>query len=1021
MASDTRPPCFDRCAQPPGQHRRRNWPSRAGLAGLMLTAAWPGAAAAAIFDVTTTADSGPGSLRAAVSAAGSGDTVRFLTGGTITLASELPIITKNLTIDGNGFNPAISGAGSFRPFIIGDAGTTGSTYSVTIANLSIVNAVAQGGTGYSSGAGAGLGGAVFVSSNGQLTLANVAIANTRAIGGSWAANPGEAAGGGGMGGSTPFAVTPGGGGGLLVGSNGSPSTGNGGGPNGGAASTIPSGSTAPANAGAGGFGSGGGGAAADNSAATGGAGGFGGGGGASNNGGGNSRAGNGGFGGGGGSAGHSGTFTATGGSGGYGGGGGGAYSSSGTAIAGLGGFGGGNGTPGVDANGLGGGGGLGAGGAIFVQNGGTLTIQGNTSQSGGTATGGTGNTASNGGQAAGAGLFLQGSGTMAFAPALGATVTIANAISDETGFLAAHPGYTPPAGFVAGSWGLAMNGQGTLVLNGASTLGSPLTINAGTVVVNGSITDPIVNAGGTLAGTGTVDATTVNSGGTLAPGAVGGIGTLTINGNLVFNAGSIYAVAVTPSAASSTTVNGSASLTGGTVQAIFAPGSYVARRYGILHASSGLTGTFAGLAGLPAGFSAQLSYTANDVSLDLTAIIGALSPGGLSDNQRHVADALNAYFNDGGALPPGFIPLFGLTGANLANALSQSSGEAATGAQQGAFDMMNSFLGLMTEPSIEGRESAAARSLGFASEQTAMPADVGSAYAAVFKAAPAKAGPIAPHWSAWGSAFGGAGRLDGDAVVGSHDLSARTAGVAAGADYRVTPSTTVGFALAGGGTNWSLTQGLGGGRSDAFMAGAHARISTGPAYVAASSAFANHWMSTDRTSFASDQLTARFNAQSYGGRLETGYRLDTGLAAATPYAAVTAQVFVAPAYSESDPSGGGFGLAYAGRTASDTRAEIGSRFERRIGLAPDNLLMLRGKLGYAHDWVSDPALTAVFQALPGASFVVTGAAPAQDSALASAGAELRFASGWALAARFDGAFAAHSQTYAGAATARFTW
>lgn len=205
------------------------------------------------------------------------------------------------------------------------------------------------------------------------------------------------------------------------------------------------------------------------------------------------------------------------------------------------------------------------------------------------------------------------------------------------------------------------------------------------------------------------------------------------------------------------------------------------------------------------------------------------------------------------------------------------------------------------------------------------------------------------------------------------------------------------------------------------MAGAHARISTGPAYVAASSAFANHWMSTDRTSFASDQLTARFNAQSYGGRLETGYRLDTGLAAATPYAAVTAQVFVAPAYSESDPSGGGFGLAYAGRTASDTRAEIGSRFERRIGLAPDNLLMLRGKLGYAHDWVSDPALTAVFQALPGASFVVTGAAPAQDSALASAGAELRFASGWALAARFDGAFAAHSQTYAGAATARFTW
>src|ERR1019366_8888076 len=52
---------------------------------------------------------------------------------------------------------------------------------------------------------------------------------------------------------------------------------------------------------------------------------------------------------------------------------------------------------------------------------------------------------------------------------------------------------------------------------------------------------------------------------------------------------------------------------------------------------------------------------------------------------------------------------------------------------------------------------------------------------------------------------------------GSHDLSARTGGFAAGADYRVSPFTMLGFALAGGGTNWSMAQGLGGGRSDAFQ------------------------------------------------------------------------------------------------------------------------------------------------------------------------------------------------------------
>lgn len=203
--------------------------------------------------------------------------------------------------------------------------------------------------------------------------------------------------------------------------------------------------------------------------------------------------------------------------------------------------------------------------------------------------------------------------------------------------------------------------------------------------------------------------------------------------------------------------------------------------------------------------------------------------------------------------------------------------------------------------------------------------------------------------------------------------------------------------------------------------GVYGRTSSGPGYVAASLAFANHWMSTDRTSFASDQLTVKFNAQSYGGRIEAGYRIAAPLIAATPYAAINAQAFATPAYSESDPSGGGFGLNYAGRTATDTRAELGSRFDRALALDATSLLMLRAKLGYAHDWVSNPALAAVFQALPGTNFIVTGATPARDSALASAGAELRFASGLSFSTKFDGEFAQHSQTYGGTATVRYAW
>jgi hypothetical protein len=42
----------------------------------------------------------------------------------------------------------------------------------------------------------------------------------------------------------------------------------------------------------------------------------------------------------------------------------------------------------------------------------------------------------------------------------------------------------------------------------------------------------------------------------------------------------------------------------------------------------------------------------------------------------------------------------------------------------------------------------------------------------------------------------------------------------------------------------------------------------------------------------------------------------------------------------------------------------------------------------AHDWVSDATFTPVFQSLPGASFIVNGVVPAQNSALTSTGAEL---------------------------------
>jgi outer membrane autotransporter protein len=279
-----------------------------------------------------------------------------------------------------------------------------------------------------------------------------------------------------------------------------------------------------------------------------------------------------------------------------------------------------------------------------------------------------------------------------------------------------------------------------------------------------------------------------------------------------------------------------------------------------------------------------------------------------------------------------------------------------------------------------------------------------------------------PRWTAWGGAYGGGNKTSGDpAVLGSHDLSATTAGFAAGLDYRLSPNSVIGLALAGGGTNWSLAQGLGGGKSDAFQAGLYGATRYGPAYLAAAFAFTNHWMSTDRLAFAGDHLTASFNAQSYGGRLEGGYRFATWYGGVTPYAAIQAQSFHTPGYSESGVIANGFALAFNGRDATDTRSELGARFDRALALYTNAVLSFRGRLAWAHDWISDPSLTPLFQTLPGASFVVNGATPAKDSALVSAGTEYRLANGVTLLAKFDGAFASRSSTYAGTGTVRYSW
>ncbi|MFZ0610293.1 MAG: autotransporter outer membrane beta-barrel domain-containing protein, partial [Xanthobacteraceae bacterium] len=270
-------------------------------------------------------------------------------------------------------------------------------------------------------------------------------------------------------------------------------------------------------------------------------------------------------------------------------------------------------------------------------------------------------------------------------------------------------------------------------------------------------------------------------------------------------------------------------------------------------------------------------------------------------------------------------------------------------------------------------------------------------------------------------AYGGSGSYNGNAAIGSNNLAASDFGFAGGMDYHASPDLKLGFVLAGGGTNWSLQQNLGGGRSDALQIAGYGIKHYGPLYFTAMAAFGNSWFTTNRTAAFGDQLRASFDGQSYGLRGESGYRFAmTPTSGLTSYAAVQTQWFHTPGYAETDLTGGGFGLAYDSQTANDTRSELGARADDLMTI--DTMpLILRARVAWAHDWVSNTALGAVFQTLPGSTFTVNGAAVPTNSALLSAGGQLFFSSTWSVEAKFDSELASSAQTYAGTGTLRYTW
>jgi len=119
---------------------------------------------AATITVTNTNDSGPGSLRQALTDANDGDTIQFAVTGTISLTSGELLVHKNVAISGPGTAIlAVDGTATSRVFHIGPGKT------VSISGLTLTN----GSTGSENGGG-------ILNDHATLTINSCAVQNSLA-------------------------------------------------------------------------------------------------------------------------------------------------------------------------------------------------------------------------------------------------------------------------------------------------------------------------------------------------------------------------------------------------------------------------------------------------------------------------------------------------------------------------------------------------------------------------------------------------------------------------------------------------------------------------------------------------------------------------------------------------------------------------------------------------------------------------------------------------------------------------
>ena len=382
----------------------------------------------------------------------------------------------------------------------------------------------------------------------------------------------------------------------------------------------------------------------------------------------------------------------------------------------------------------------------------------------------------------------------------------------------------------------------------------------------------------------------------------------------------------------------------------------------------------------------------------------------LTPNQKAVGFALNQSFaNASGDYATVINALLGLSTTQAPLALNALSGE-----QYADFGTMNVNNSAMFMNAI-GQQMALAR--GSAAR--------GGQRAALAQACDITACDGVSPWSAWASALGGLGNVNGDFNASS--ASYNFGGAAAGIDYRVIPNVLLGIGAGYTAGNLWVNNFLGRGTSDSVTVAAYGSFTQGGFYADLLGGYAYFNNQLQRQILISG-LQPRTASGSTGanqalGQIETGYSLGVfapANATVTPFARLQGSSVTQNAFSEWGAQS--LSLNVQQQTTNSLRSTFGAGLAGNIPLGDTRTLDLGLKVGWQHEFASTTrSITAALSGASFAAFTVYGATPQPDSAVVSFQANTRVANSTQVYLRYDGDIGSGTDNHTLNLGVRFSW